>query len=181
MAKKKKEEPIVDNEVGSLKVKEKEQPTGNETKGNVTKVKEKMKMKPIVEEQAMTKVDLSKPPKIETNAVQEQSTDEVPIRDESKTSEKVVEEIVEQSKEESTGENDSIQNEGTSVLEEITNEEVDEKVEEVKEQVKDIIVEAEKTGEPLPDSVQKLMNFMNETGGDINDYVKLNQDYSELY
>ena len=37
MAKKKKEEPIVDNETGSLKVKEK-QPTDNETKGNVTKV-----------------------------------------------------------------------------------------------------------------------------------------------
>ena len=50
MAKKKKEEPIVDNETGSLKVKEKQevQPTGNETKGNVTKVKEKMKMKPQV-------------------------------------------------------------------------------------------------------------------------------------
>ena len=49
MAKKKKEEPVVDNEVGSLKIKEKvkNQPTGNETKGNVTKVKEKMKMKSL--------------------------------------------------------------------------------------------------------------------------------------
>ena len=44
MAKKKKEEPIVDNETGSLKVKEKveKQPDSNETKGNVTKVKEKL-------------------------------------------------------------------------------------------------------------------------------------------
>ena len=42
---KKKEEPKVDNETGSLKVKEKkeQQPAGNETKGNVTKVKAKMK------------------------------------------------------------------------------------------------------------------------------------------
>jgi len=42
MAKKKKEEPVVDNETGSLKVKEKvaKQPDGNETVGNVTKVKE---------------------------------------------------------------------------------------------------------------------------------------------
>ena len=50
MAKKKKENPVVDNETGSLKEKEKQevQPTGNETKGDVTKVKEKMKMKPIV-------------------------------------------------------------------------------------------------------------------------------------
>ena len=55
MAKKKKEEPVVDNETGSLKVKEKQevQPTGNETKGNVTKVKEKMKMKPQIDEETV--------------------------------------------------------------------------------------------------------------------------------
>ena len=41
MAKKKKEEPVVDNETGSLKVKEQKekQPDGNETKANVNKVK----------------------------------------------------------------------------------------------------------------------------------------------
>ena len=51
MAKKKKEEPIVDNETGSIKIKEKkeQQPTGNETKGNVTKVKAKMKKESIIE------------------------------------------------------------------------------------------------------------------------------------
>tara|TARA_R100000700_G_scaffold16664_1_gene22844 strand:+ start:2170 stop:2376 length:207 start_codon:yes stop_codon:yes gene_type:complete len=37
------------------------------------------------EESQMYKVDLSKPPKQETDAVQEQSTDEVPVRDESET------------------------------------------------------------------------------------------------
>ena len=40
-----------------------------------------------------------------------------------------------------------------------------------------------KTPEPpkieLPENVQKLMNFMNDTGGDINDYVNLNQDYEK--
>ena len=63
MAKKKKEEPVVDNETVTLKVKEKQeaQPTGNETKGNVTKVKEKMKMKPQVVEETVTKVDLNEP------------------------------------------------------------------------------------------------------------------------
>ena len=45
---------------------------------------------------SIIKVDLSKPPKTEKDAVQEQSTDEVPVRDESKTSEKVVEEVVEE-------------------------------------------------------------------------------------
>jgi len=64
----------------------------------------------------------------------------------------------------------------TTVLEEITEEEV----EEVEEQVEEAIAEAEATGKPLPENIQKLMNFMDETGGDLSDYVKLNQDYSKL-
>ena len=67
-----------------------------------------------------------------------------------------------------------------SVLEEITDEEVKEEVEEVKEEVEEAIAEAEKTGEPLPENIQKLIDFMDETGGDLQDYVKLNQDYSKL-
>ena len=44
----KKEEPVVENETGKIKVKAKKekQPAGNETKGNVTKVKQKMRQKP---------------------------------------------------------------------------------------------------------------------------------------
>ena len=64
----------------------------------------------------------------------------------------------------------------TPVLEEITEEEVAE----VEEQVEEAIAEAEATGKPLPENIQKLMDFMDETGGDINDYVKLNQDYSDM-
>jgi hypothetical protein len=62
------------------------------------------------------------------------------------------------------------------VLEEIT----EEQVEEVEEQVEEAIAEAEATGKPLPENIQKLMDFMEETGGDLSDYVKLNQDYSKL-
>ena len=64
----------------------------------------------------------------------------------------------------------------TPVLEEITEEEV----EEVEEQVEEAIAEAEATGKPLPENIQKLMDFMEETGGDLSDYVKLNQDYSGM-
>mgnify|MGYP003132294095 CR=1 FL=1 len=32
----------------------------------------------------------------------------------------------------------------------------------------------------LPENVEKLVNFMKETGGDINDYVRLNADYSNI-
>ena len=144
-----KEEPIANDETGKIKVKAKteKQPDGNETEGNVTKVKAKMKKPAEVIEQTMTKVDLSKP-----------------------VEEAKVEEVVEETQPEEVSE--------TPVLQEITEEQA--AVEEITEQAEEAIVKAEATGEPLPENIQKLVSFMDETGGDLNDYVKLNQDYSEM-
>jgi hypothetical protein len=64
-----------------------------------------------------------------------------------------------------------------SVLEEITDEPEEEAVA-VKEEVVEAVEKAEATGEPLPENIQKLVDFMNETGGSIEDYVSLNKDYS---
>jgi len=66
----------------------------------------------------------------------------------------------------------------TPVLEEITEEEVKEQTEELTEQVEEAIVEAQETGKAIPENVQKLMDFMEETGGTLEDYVTLNQDFS---
>ena len=65
--------------------------------------------------------------------------------------------------------------EETPVIEEVTNE-----AEEVAEIVEEKIIESIETGVELPENVQKLMSFMEETGGDLNDYVKLNKDYSQM-
>ena len=65
------------------------------------------------------------------------------------------------------------------VLEEITKEEV-EKAKEVSKQVEEAVKETVDTGIKLPEKVEKLISFMDETGGDINDYVKLNRDYSKM-
>ena len=67
-----------------------------------------------------------------------------------------------------------------TVLEEVTEDTTEEQVAEVEEKVEEAIAEAEATGKPLPENIQKLVDFMEDTGGDINDYVKLNQDYSKL-
>jgi hypothetical protein len=64
-----------------------------------------------------------------------------------------------------------------SVLEEITDE-VEEEVAVIEEEVVEAVKEAEATGEPLPENIQKLVDFMNETGGSIEDYVSLNKDYT---
>ena len=123
---------------------------------------------------SVIKVDLSK--SIEEDATREQSTDEVPVRDESETSEEVLEENVEEQVEELTGEEEQTVQDDKPVVEEITQEEV----KQVAEEVQDAIIESEATGSPLPENVQKLVDFMNDTGGDLEDYVKLNRDYSEL-
>ena len=117
MAKTKKEVPVMNNETGSIKVKEKveKQPDGNETKGDVTKVKEKMKMKPQVMEETITKVDLSEPPKTEEDADTKQEATNV--AEDKQTS--VVEEVVEKVPQEQ----DTVQDETTPVVEEITEEE----------------------------------------------------------
>ena len=128
-------------------------------------------------EDDIIKVDLNNPPKKEEDATEKQSTDEVPVRDESEASKEVREENKEKP-EESTEQSEEKKEE--VVLEEITEDSTEEKVTEVEEQVEEAITEAKETGKPLPENIQKLVNFMEETGGDINDYVRLNQDYSKL-
>ena len=66
-----------------------------------------------------------------------------------------------------------------SFLEEITEEEVVEAAEELEEQVEQAIVE-QAAGVELPENIQKVVEFMNDTGGSLQDYVKLNTDYSQL-
>ena len=63
----------------------------------------------------------------------------------------------------------------TPALEEVTDEE------EVKEEE---VIEAldanEESGKAIPENVQKLLDFMDETGGDLEDYVNLNRDIKDL-
>ncbi len=122
------------------------------------------------DDEGTIKVDFTKLNK-EENAVQEQSADDSDVvigeSQDSSNSEEVVEEVRESEQEEST------------VLEEVTEEEVVEQVEELTEQVEQAIVEDD-AGIDLPENIQKVVDFMNDTGGSLEDYVKLNTDYSAL-
>ena len=155
--------------------KKKETVAEEATKDNVTKVD--LSKKEIKDDDNIIKVDLTKKP--ETDAVPEQSTDEVLVRDESETSEKVLEENVETTNEKPTGEevSDAVQDE-TPTLEEVTEEEVQEQTEELAEEVEEAIEQAQETGQAIPENLQKVVDFMEETGGTLEDYVRLNQDYS---
>jgi len=129
---------------------------------NVTKVE--IKAEPIDDD--VTKVDLRKPPVQQSEEVEQQPAEEDTVvvvnpEPEAKVEEEVKEEVVE---------------EETPVVQEIT----DEEVQQVEEEVEEAIQEAEATGKPLPENIQKLVDFMDETGGDINDYVNLNRDVSKM-
>ena len=113
---------------------------------------------------SIIKVDLSKPPTQKSEEVEQQ-----PIEKEEVV---VVNEEPEDTKKEETADDE------TPILEEITNEEVTE--DEVEEKIEEAIAESEATGKPLPENIQKLVDFMEETGGDINDYVNLNRDVSKM-
>lgn len=124
------------------------------------------------------------------NAVQEQSTDEVPVRDESEVSEGVPEQNVEEpvaepAREEEVAVQDEqpVQEEQVEqqpVLQEITDEQVEEAAVELEEEVEEAIAEAAESGIELPENIQKVVDFMSETGGSLEDYVKLNTDYASL-
>tara|TARA_R110000765_G_scaffold14829_4_gene42987 strand:+ start:2865 stop:4013 length:1149 start_codon:yes stop_codon:yes gene_type:complete len=89
-----------------------------------------------------------------------------PIVDENQTD---LEESIEEVAQEEDTDNE------TPTLEEITDEEVV-----TEEEVEEAIEQSEQLGKPLPDNVQKLMDFMDETGGDLADYVNLNRDVKDL-
>jgi len=110
------------------------------------------------------KVDLSKPTINET--------------EESNTNDAGVVRVDESS--ESTQEQEKVQPQGEVQEEPRVLEEVTDQVEELAEEAVEAIEEAEATGKPLPENVQKLVDFMEDTGGDLEDYIKLNRDIEQI-
>jgi hypothetical protein len=131
--------------------------------GNTSKEPVKMEIKKPVEEKVETpKIDLTKK---EDNAVQERKTEEIPVGDKPETSREVDKEV-------RVSDTNDKEESPIEVIEEVT-----EEVKPLQENKKDtpIIKMPE-----LPENVEKLVSFMNETGGTVEDYVELNKDYSKF-
>ena len=100
---------------------------------------------------------------------------EAPIKVDLTTPKQVVEEKVEAHKEASV-----YSTEEQPVIQEITKEEVAQEVLEVTQELQQAVVETKQTGKALPENIEKLVSFMEETGGTVEDYVRLNADYSQI-
>tara|TARA_R110000824_G_scaffold77992_3_gene197049 strand:- start:156 stop:1295 length:1140 start_codon:yes stop_codon:yes gene_type:complete len=56
----------------------------------------------------------------------------------------------------------------------------EEKIAEVKAEVKEALRDEKVLGKALPENIEKLVSFMEDTGGTIEDYTRLNADYSSV-
>jgi hypothetical protein len=135
------------------------------TEDNVTKVD----LKQTKKDDEVIKVNLDKPPTPKEDEVKKDNADDsgvVELVEDANTTEKQEEVQPETETQEAP------------VLEEITEEEVQEQTEELAEEVVEAIEQAQETGKAIPENLQKVVDFMEETGGTLEDYVRLNQDYS---
>ena len=64
--------------------------------------------------------------------------------------------------------------EGFSPIQEVTEEEVKQEIKQPE------VKQVEPPTIDLPENVEKLVNFMKETGGTVEDYARLNADYSNI-
>ena len=120
---------------------------------------------PVKEEKPKTPLNEDGDYKVDLSNIK---TEENAIRDEKKQDD----EKSSQEKQKETQEEKEV------ILEEVTDEEPKPIKEEV--EVEEPVQKEQTPGMELPENIEKLVKFMNETGGTIEDYVKLNTDYSNF-
>ena len=148
----KKEEPKVDNNVEKQKIKK---------KPSMKKIK--------TDTDGITKVDLTKLKEAADN-VEKVDLKEDKVEKTEEVKEDVVLEEVKETPESVEETPENTEKTDTPILEEITDEVIEPEKIETPEELKPT----------LPEGIEKLVQFMKDTGGDMNDYVKLNKDYSEM-
>tara|TARA_E500000081_G_scaffold153912_1_gene189426 strand:- start:1630 stop:2892 length:1263 start_codon:yes stop_codon:yes gene_type:complete len=137
-----------------------------------------------LQDDGVYKINLDKPPvqKQEENAIQERETKEVSVGEQAGDSQEVDKEVREQSdnKSSTVQTEEKVLEQTDSPLELIKEDEevvVKEEKPSITTEQKEEVKEAEK--QMLPENVEKLVTFMEETGGSLEDYVNLNRDISK--
>ena len=144
----------------------KEGPIVDDTKEGL-KIKKKMgKPKKMVTSMQTTKIDLTKK--------EEPKTEETPVVNVITKAEETPVKVIEDVKEE------VVESKENPIIQEITEEEVKQETKVVEQQLKEAVRDEETIGRQLPENIEKLVSFMEETGGDVADYVRLNADYTNI-
>ena len=161
MSETKTNEPV--KQEGEFTLKGKTKKTKPKQLGNKKQEIQKVSIKePLIEvEPNVKKVEIKK----EDNAIQIGETEKVSVEESSGDSAKVGEPIQESNK----------TTEGFSPIQEVT-----EEVQKIEAEVKEAKRDEQVLGKKLPENVEKLVSFMEDTGGTVEDYVRLNADYSNI-
>lgn len=123
------------------------------------------------------RVNVDAPPKQQEDAIQEQEAESVSVDETSGDSEKVDEQVRVENTE------DQNQEEKVTVLEKIVDEDTEEAtIEKIEDQkpLQEVVQNDKQLVTEYPEDIQKLVSFMEETGGSLEDYVNLNRDYSNM-
>ena len=143
------------------------------------KIKSKPKMKKLGKKNETTKVDLSANKKVEEEVTKVNLKQEDANKEQETTTvvaDKPAETVQEVDTEVPSGDS-TIQDEGVITIQEIKEEE---EIQSVSKEMSEAVRDSNITGKPLPENVEKLVSFMEDTGGTVEDYVRLNADYSEV-
>ena len=141
------------------------------------KLKRKPAMKKLDKPNVVSKVDLTIK-KEEIDAVQESITNESVLG--SQESEVGLQEMAQGNASNETITTQESQQEEVIIMQEVTDEEVIAASNTLIEEANKAIETTNTTGRKLPENVEKLVSFMEETGGTVEDYVRLNADYSSI-
>jgi hypothetical protein len=131
------------------------------------------KPKQLTKSDEPIKIDLSKP-KTETDAIQVGKTEEVVVEEQTGDSPKVDEQVSESSPV------SEIKEEEVKPIEKVVEEEIVQLGEKIEEKVIAPTPEEVREVAKLPENIEKVVDFMKETGGTLEDYVRLNADYSNV-
>jgi len=132
----------------------------------------KRKPKQLVND-GIIKVDLSKPKK-ETDAIPVGETKKVVVGEQTGNSPKVDERVPESSPV------SEIKEEENKPIEDKVEEEIQQIGEKIEQKVIAPTPEEAREVAKLPENIEKVVDFMKETGGSLEDYVRLNADYSNV-
>ena len=137
----------------------------------------KRKPKKLVKNDEPIKIDLSKinePKKEEKDAIPVGETEKVDVGKQTGNSPKVDEQVPEPSPV------SEIIEEEVKPIEEKVEEEIQEIGEKLEEKIITPTPEEVREISTLPENIEKVVDFMKETGGTLEDYVRLNADYSNV-
>ena len=157
MSKEKETKPVVDESKEGLKIKKKIN-----------------KPKKLIEKNKDIKLDFSKKEKTKEDAIQEQKPDDSNVIIEEQKNETSGKEVVEEVRP------TSIEELKSPIKEILEDDKTEEVVKEVTRELKEAIRDEKVVGKKLPENVEKLVSFMEETGGDVHDYVRLSADYNNI-